>query len=333
MGYDIKKIAVFGGGIMGPGIAQMMAYAGRDVILYDIADDQLEKSKATLHRGLETFVERGKISADDVEKLFSKVSYTTDMAKALEGTDLVMEAVTENPKIKTLVYDQYNKLAGENCILASNTSALNIFPLMPKERLNRTLIAHWYAPANVIPLVEVCTCDETEEDAVAAVMDVLKDAQKIAIRMKKFIQGYIVNRLQQCILTEVQYLLDNGYCTPEDIDLASKVSWIPRAMVLGLVQKNDFAGVEISANNIRNKSYQPTPFNGVVPHVMQTLIDRGEVGIQVGKGYYDYSGIERTDLLAQRDEMLFEAFSLEEKFMSNPLGRKRDDWEEIVNSK
>ena len=324
MGIDIKKVAVFGGGIMGPGIAQMMAFAGRDVVLYDISDEALAKSRSTLHKGLETFAERGKISSDDIESLFNRVSYTTDMAAALEGTQLVLEAVTENPQIKTAVYKQFDELADMSVILASNTSFMNIFEIMPERRLPRTLIAHWYAPANVIPLVEVCTEEKTEEEAAEAVMGVLKDAGKVAVRMKKFIKGYIVNRLQVCLNQEIFYLLDNGYCTPKDIDDAVKASFIPRAMVLGVVQKCDFGGVEISANNIRNKSYDPHPFDGV-PRIMQKLIDAGEVGVQTGKGYYDYTGCERTELLAQRDEMLFKAFDLEEEFMKTPLGKVRDD--------
>ena len=152
-----------------------------------------------------------------VEPLFSMVSYTTDLAEAVQGAGLVLEAVAEREEIKRSVYQQLDELLPMDVILASNTSALNIFDLVPQRRLSHTVIAHWYAPANVIPLVEVVGNDQTEEADVETVMELLRLGGKRPVRMKKFIRGYIVNRLQQCLNQEVFYLLDNGYCTPEEM--------------------------------------------------------------------------------------------------------------------
>ncbi len=318
MAREIRKVAVFGGGIMGPGIAQIMALSGREVCLYDISAEALEKAKVTLHTGLATFARQGVIAEAEIEALYARIIYTTDLKCALAGADIVLEAVSENPKIKGLVYQQIDEIADPELIIASNTSFLNIFELMPERRLGHTVIAHWYAPAQMIPLVEVCPNDKTESWVSEAVMGLLRDGGKSPVLMKKFIQGYIINRLQMCLNQEIFYLLDNGYCTPQDIDLAVKSSMIPRAMVLGVCQRMDFASLNMYANNLRNKVYTAPP-EVEMPRTLQEHLDRGDTGVRAGKGFYDYSGKDVDELLAKRDRQLYEAFELEKKFMKDPL--------------
>ena len=139
--------------------------------------------------------------------------------------------------------------------------------------------------------------------------------------MKKFIRGYIVNRLQQCLNQEVFYLLEHDYCTAEDIDLAVKNSFIPRAMVLGLCKRIDFGGVDMTANNFRNHSYEMPhpPEDEPVPHILEDMVAHNELGIKTGKGFYDYSEVDMEEELAKRDKQLFDAFRLEKKFLDDPV--------------
>lgn len=314
----IEKVSVLGSGIMGPGIAQVMALSGHLVCIYDISEQALERASATLLIGLETFAQRGIITSNQVKTIYGQVTYTTDLTAALDGTDLVLEAVSENPNVKKSVYQQVDQLAEADLIIASNTSFLNIFELMPQRRLPYTVIAHWYAPAQMVPLVEVCPSEQTQSWVVDIVMNLLRDGGKTPVLMKKFIQGYIINRLQMCLNQEVFYLLDNEYCTPQDIDLAVKSSMIPRAMVLGLCQRMDFASLNMYANNLKNKVYTPHPVEDI-PRTLQEHIERGEIGIHEGKGFYDYAGKDVNELMAKRDRQLFDAFQLVRKFMDDPL--------------
>ena len=137
--------------------------------------------------------------------------------------------------------------------------------------------------------------------------------------MKKFIKGYIVNRLQQCLNREVFYLLDNGYCDAEGIDLAAKASFIPRAVVLGLLKRADFGGLDMTANNYRNHSYTMPEHGDEMPRVLEEHVERGELGIKSGKGFYDYEGVDIEALKAKRDKQLFEVFRLAKKFMDDPV--------------
>lgn len=309
---------MLGAGVMGPGIAQILAMAGARVTLYDIAPEALDRARDTYRGSLDTFVEEGLIRPEQVEPLFARLSCEPDLKKALAGAELVVEAVVEKKPVKESVYAQLDELLPPGVIIASNTSALNIFELMPQRRLPDTLIAHWYAPANVIPLVEVVGNEQTREDALDAVMDLLRRGGKTPVRMQKFIRGYIVNRLQQCINQEVFYLLDNGYCTPEDIDLAVKTSFIPRAMVLGLCKRMDFGGVDMTANNFRNRSYTMPPATDM-PRTLGALVEAGDLGVKTGKGFYDYTGMDLGALKAKRDKQLFRAFALEKQFMDDPV--------------
>ena len=314
----IEHVTIIGTGVMGPGIAQIMALAGADVVMYDIAPQALERAKTTYQSNLETFLEEKLIVQEQVEPLLKKVTYEPDLKKAIEGAELVVEAVVEKKEVKQSVYAQLDELLPPGVIVASNTSALNIFELMPNRRLPDTLIAHWYAPANVIPLVEVVGNDQTRPEAIDAVMALLAAGGKAPVRMKKFIRGYIVNRLQQCLNQEVFYLLDNGFCTPEDIDVAVKTSFIPRAMVLGLCKRMDFGGVDMTANNFRNHSYTMPPATDM-PVTLGRLVEAGQLGIKTGKGFYDYTGMDTEQLKAKRDKQLFRAFALEKEFMDDPV--------------
>lgn len=313
-----KRVVVMGAGVMGPGIAQIMTMAGAQVCLYDIALEALERAKTSLRRNYRTFVEEGMLEEDQVESLFSAVSYTTDLAEAVRGAWLVVEAVAEREEIKRSVYQQLDQLLPLDVIVASNTSALNIFDLVPQRRLPHTVIAHWYAPANVIPLVEVVGNPQTEEANIQAVMELLRLGGKRPVRMKKFIRGYIVNRLQQCLNQEVFYLLDHGYCTPEDIDVAVKSSFIPRACVLGLCKRMDFGGLDMTANNFRNHSYTMPPATDM-PETLRRHVEKGELGIKTGKGFYNYAGQDLEELKAKRDRQLFDAFRMEKTFMDDPV--------------
>ncbi len=315
----INKVTVMGAGVMGPGIAQIMTLTGADVCIYDIVPDALEKAKVSLHVNYETFVEENMLKPEQVEPLYAKVTYTTNLEEAVQGTDLVFEVVAERENIKRSVYQQLDELLPEGTIIASNTSALNIFELMPERRLKDTVIAHWYAPANVIPLVEVVGNDQTDPQVIETVMDLLKRGGKTAVLMKKFIRGYIVNRLQQCLNREVFYLLDNGYCDPEAIDLAAKASFIPRACVLGLCKRIDFGGLDMTANNYKNKSYTMPEHGDQMPATLAEHVEKGELGLKTGKGFYDYAGMDADALKAKRDKQLFEVFRLEQKFLDDPV--------------
>jgi 3-hydroxyacyl-CoA dehydrogenase len=316
---DIKKIAVLGAGTMGPGIAQTYAMGGYNVTMWTRSEATREKAKASLKTSLLTFAEEGEIKQDEVETIYNRVNFALTVEEAVAGADFIQETIVENKDAKTALYEQLAACVPSDVIIASNTSAMNIFEVVPEKLLPQQIICHWYAPPQLIPLVEVVKSEQAPQEYADIAVTMLNKCGKTAVLMKKFVKGYIVNRLQQCLNREVFYLLDNGYCDAEAIDLAAKASFIPRACVLGLCKRADFGGLDMTANNYKNKSYT-MPVNGdELPKTLEALVDAGNLGIKSGKGFYDYEGVDIEQLKAKRDKQLFEVFRLEKKFLNDPV--------------
>ena len=315
---DIKKIAVLGAGVMGPGIAQIYAMGGYEVTMWTRSEATREKAKATLHNSLVTFAEESMIPADQVEAIYGRVNFALTVPEAVAGADFIQETIVENADAKRDLYNQLAEVVPADVIIASNTSALNIFEVVPEKLLPQQIICHWYAPAQLIPLVEVVKSEQAPQEFADVAVALLKKCGKEAVFMKKFVRGYIVNRVQQCLNQEIFWLLDNGYCTAEDIDKALKASFIPRAMVLGICKRIDFSGVDMTANNFKNHSYS-APQWPEMPKTLAGMMERGEFGTKAGKGFYDYTGMDMAKVMAHRDKQLFEVFKLAKKFMDDPV--------------
>ena len=315
---DIKKITVLGAGTMGPGIALTYAMGGFNVSVWTRREEKRVLAMETIRNALDTLVSENVVRVGDVDAILGRMTSTTDLAEALKDADFVQETIVENREAKEVMFQQVAELVSSDAIIASNTSALNIFEIVPEQLLPQTIICHWYAPAHVIPLVEVVKSEQAPQEYADIAVTMLKNCGKTAVLMKKFIKGYIANRLQQCLNQEVFYLLENGYCDAEAIDLACQASFVPRACVLGICKRIDFGGVDMTYNNFKNKSYAAPQWD----HIPSTLVEKveaGELGVKSGKGFYDYTEKNMQEVLKKRDKQLFEIFRVTKKFMDDPV--------------
>ncbi|MCD8212067.1 MAG: 3-hydroxyacyl-CoA dehydrogenase family protein [Oscillospiraceae bacterium] len=315
---EVKNITVLGAGTMGPGIAQNYAMSGCEVTMWTRSEATKERALNALRKGIETFIEQGIMPAGSEDEIFNRVHFAMTVPEAIEGADYIQESIVENADAKKELYEQLAEIVPPEVIIVSNTSALNIFEIVPEKLLPQMGIAHWYAPPTIMPLVELVKSDQAPDQLIDTTKEMLIRCHKRPVVMKKFIQGYIVNRLQQCIQGECFKLIDEGYCDAEAIDEACKTSFIPRAMVLGICKRIDFGGIDMTANNIKNHSYEFPKFDAM-PECLQERLDKGELGVKTGKGFYDYTGKDVAEMMEHRDEQLFEAFALEEKFSKNPV--------------
>jgi len=295
----IKRILVIGAGTMGHSIAMVFAKGGYEVDLVDVREEILEKALKLIQSNLNTLREAKLLHAKAIPKILGRIHPSTSLDVGKEA-DFVVEAISEVPKAKKELFHSLDRICPQRTILTSNTSYLDIFRFVRTSRSKKILIAHWYVPPHLIPLVDVVKGPRTSMETVETVKALLLKLGKEPVVMKKFIPGYIVNRLQRAMAREIFYLLDKGYASPEEIDAAVKNSLGLRIPVVGVVQRYDFAGLDLALTIDRNPSIHLVSKDRL-PKTLIDLVKRGHLGVKSGKGFYDYSSRKMSDVLKERD--------------------------------
>jgi len=298
------KIAVFGAGLMGHALALVHALGGHTVRLTDNNAETLARAPKLMATALATLREGGEADATWTDaRLASTVTCCNTVAETLQGADLIVEAIIERPDLKRALYAEIDALAPMHVIIASNTSGLDIFPLMPERRQPRTLIAHWYTPPYLVDLCDVVGSEKTDPAVIETVRKLVADMGKVPVVMKKFIPGYIANRVQAAIGLETDRLINEGYASPRDIDDAIIYGLALRIPILGHMAKADFTGLPMIQNGMRSSTYQPATPHGR-SEALDKLIAEGRTGVMSGKGYFDWGTRSPDELFRERDRKL-----------------------------
>jgi len=310
----IQRVLVIGAGTMGHSIALVFAQGGYEVDLVDVNENILRKSLKLIQSNLKTLKDAKMVDARSIPKILDRIRPCISLDVA-QKADLVVEAISENPKAKKELFQTLNRLCPERTIFTSNTSYLNIFRLTKKIRPDRMLICHWYAPPHLIPLVDLVRGPRTSEATIKTVKEILLKLGKTPVVMKKFIPGYIVNRLQRAMAREIFFLLDGGYATAEEIDRAVKNSLGIRIPVVGVVQRYDYTGLDMALTFERNPSIHLVSKDRR-PKTLERLVKNGYFGVKSERGFYDYSAKRVEDVLRERDQKLIklQKFLKEKKF-------------------
>lgn len=302
---QIKNVTIIGLGTMGPGLAQAFAVAGYHVTGFDANAAIWSQAQKIFQANLDSLREFGGLDPAEAEAATARFGWADTLAQAVEKADLIVETVSEKRDIKRSVYAEIDQYAPEDSLLWSNTSTMNIYDLLPPGRIPRSIIAHWFAPPHIIPLVEVVKDPRVAPDTVEATLAILDKLGKKSIVIEKFVPGFIINRIQRILGREMFFLLEGGYISPEDMDLAVKASIAPRMMLLGLVQRYDFTGLDLSARNLEDKEFFDPPLDNH-PESLFSLVEQGHLGVKTGKGFFDYSDRELSDILRDRDRYLMQ---------------------------
>jgi 3-hydroxybutyryl-CoA dehydrogenase len=292
---SIKTILVIGAGVMGHGIAQVFAQAGYRVRLMDLDQATLDRALARIKASLHTLAAEGHIAKKDIDRSLKNIQFHTEMSDAAEKADFVIEAVAEIPEFKKEIFSKLDTLCSSDVIFASNTSSLDVFSIISISNPSRVVAAHFFAPAQIIPLVEVCPGPETSPEVVALTARLMEKIGKQPVCLKKFAPSYIVNRIQNQISAAVFEMLINGYADPEDIDRAVKASLGIRLPVVGVVQSLDFTGLDVVNDIMKSRGF-------TLP-VIADRVARGELGAKTSKGFYDYQGRSEEEILVKRDAL------------------------------
>ena len=279
-------VAIVGAGTMGHGIAEVVAHQGFEVRLYDESTEALGAAKSGIELTLDKGLARGVVSREEKEETLARITFAGTLEEAVDGTKLVIEAVTEDPEVKRVVFERLDEVLPASTILASNTSALSITMIGSwTQHRERVVGLHFFNPPDRMPLVEVVkgltTGDKTVERARRFCRQIGKETIVVADR-----PGFATSRLSATIGNEAWYLFMEGVASPEEIDKAVKLAL---GFPMGPFELGDLIGLDVRLSVLRylhetlGERYRPCP-------MLVEYVEAGYLGRKTGRGVYVYHG-------------------------------------------
>jgi 3-hydroxybutyryl-CoA dehydrogenase len=270
------KIGIVGGGLMGHGIAYLLAAVGHEIAVYEPSAEL----RATLPRRVQAIVEL----LDDDPTLLQKISAHDALAPAMHGAAFVFEAAPEKLPLKQQIFAEIEKHVAPDTILASNSSAIPSTEIgRHLKHRERVLGTHFWNPPHLVPLVEVIQNEKTSAETVRKTMDLLRDAGKVPVHVRRDVPGFVGNRLQHAMKREAIALVAAGVCDAETVDTVVREGFGARTAVLGPMEQSDLVGVDLTLD-IAEVLYQhldatpgPHPF-------LREKIKAGKLGMKTGEG-------------------------------------------------
>jgi len=281
----IKNVGVIGCGLMGSGIVQVAAQAGFQVLFVEASDELVTRGLGRLRGTLEGLVAKGKLEAKAKDDALGRIAGTTRLDD-LKGSDLVVEAMTENQALKNETFAKLDRICPPDAILATNTSSCNVTALAAATRRpGRVLGLHFFNPVPLMKLVEVVRSILTDDATVAAATEWVRAVGKTPVQTKDA-TAFIVNRLLVPYLLDAVRVYESGLASLEDIDAAMKLGC---GYPMGPFTLLDLVGLdtamyvaEVMFEEFREPRFAPPP-------LLKRMVLAGQLGRKSGKGFYTYS--------------------------------------------
>ncbi|MEH6760647.1 3-hydroxybutyryl-CoA dehydrogenase [Maribacter arcticus] len=295
----MKKIGVIGSGTMGNGIAHVFAQNGFQVHLIDVSQDALDKGVATIANNLNRMLSKEKISSLDRDNTLSNITQFTDLKSGISGTDLVIEAATENLAIKLSIFKDLDAICNSNTILASNTSSISITQIAAStNRPDKVIGMHFMNPVPIMSLVEIIRGYSTSDATTKTIMELSKKLGKTPTEVNDY-PGFVANRILMPMINEAIETLHHGVAGVQEIDTVMKLGM---AHPMGPLQLADFIGLDICLSilnvmhdGFKNAKYAPSP-------LLVNMVMAGKKGVKSGEGFYDYSESRKAEKISSQFE-------------------------------
>jgi len=294
---DIKNIAVIGAGTMGNGIAHVFAQNNFSVNLVDVSQNQLDKAIATIKKNLERQVVKNVISEEVKNKTIENIQTFTSLKEGVQKSDLIVEAATENLDLKLKIFREIDEHAGENCILASNTSSISITKIASvTKRPEKVIGMHFMNPVPLMKLVEIINGYLTDKNVSETIIDLSKQIGKIPCEVNDY-PGFVANRILMPMINEAIYTLYENVAGVAEIDTVMKLGM---AHPMGPLQLADFIGLDVCLSILNvlhagfsNPKYAPCP-------LLTNMVNAKNLGIKTGEGFYKYSTGSKELVVSER---------------------------------
>ena len=292
---EISRAAVIGTGTMGPGMGAVLERAGLEVALYDVSEEAVERAKKGVELARGVLERLGGESGEGGELRFE-----TDLAAALEGADVVLEAIPEKLELKQQALAEWENHLADDAVIASNTSGIPITKMAENlQHPERVIGMHWSNPPQLIPMIEVIPGERTNEETVAAAKALIERIGYYPCLLKKEVPGFVENRVLYAIMRECLALVDEGVIDAEELDLNVKWGIGYKLAVIPPMQLLDVAGLDIYESVAGYLNSDLSTESGV-SETITGLTGEGKLGIKTGGGLFDYSEDELAELPMKR---------------------------------
>jgi len=305
-----ETVVVVGVGMMGSGIAAVSALSGNNTTLVDVDAQRAASGVDRARAHVAQLVEGGLAAPEAADRARALLRSETRLEEAVDGADLIIEAITEKLPAKQELFRELDRIASPQCLVASNTSGLRITEICRFiEHPERTATTHFWFPAHLVPLVEVVMGDRTSAETAERLRSILTRWGKSPVIVRRDLPGQLANRVLQAIIREAVNIVASGLASAEDVDTAIKAGMAIRFPVWGPLEHIDAVGLDLALSVQKDVlpglNNEPTPSK-----YLESLVAKGELGAKKGKGFYDWGVKSMPELATCRDTYIMETVRL-----------------------